>query len=84
MHTHFKAAIDGSCEGAGDIKAPLNLSDGAFHVGATKGFGEEYEWQRCHEELENTHTHDNNSPHDPIHGIDWNEWWAVSIVTFVV
>lgn len=42
-HTHFKAAVYHSDEGAGDIKAPLDLSDAALHVGATKSFGEEYE-----------------------------------------
>lgn len=30
IHTHFKAAIYDSDERAGDIKAPLNLSDAAL------------------------------------------------------
>lgn len=52
QHTHFKAAIYNSNEGAGDIKAPFNLCDGALHIGSTKGFGKIYKSQRDQEELE--------------------------------
>lgn len=38
--THLKAAINDPDERAGDVEAPLNLSDGALHVGSAEGFGE--------------------------------------------
>ena len=42
-HTHLKAAIDHPDKGTGDIEAPLDLGDGALHVGSTKSFGEIHE-----------------------------------------
>lgn len=53
-HTDLKAAINDSYEGAGDVKAPLNLGDGALHVGTTEGFGEIDEGHGGQEELEGT------------------------------
>lgn len=50
-HTHFKTAIYDTNEGAGDIKAPLNLGDGALHIGSAEGFGKEYKRHRSQEEL---------------------------------
>lgn len=54
--THFEAAVDDSNQGAGDVESPLDLSDGALHVGSTEGFCKIYERQRNQEELENTDT----------------------------
>lgn len=56
--THFKAAIYDTDEGAGDVEAPLDLCDGALHVGPPKGFGKVCKRHGEQEELEthkNTH-----------------------------
>lgn len=38
--THLKAAIYESNVGAGEVKASLNLGNGALHVGSSEGLGE--------------------------------------------
>ena len=53
MPTHFKAAVDDSDEGAGDVEAPLDLSDGALHAAAPEGFGKVHEGEGGQEELGN-------------------------------
>lgn len=51
-HTHFKTAIDDSNERTGDIKAALDLSDGALHIGSAEGFGEVNECQGDQKKLQ--------------------------------
>lgn len=50
--THFKAAIEDSGEGAGDIEAPLDLSDAALHIRAAKSFRKENKCKRDQKELQ--------------------------------
>lgn len=50
--THLKTAINDPNKRAGDVKAPLNLSDGALQVGSAEGFGEIDKRQGDQEELQ--------------------------------
>lgn len=52
MHTHFKAAVDDSDEGTGDVEAPLDLSDAALHVRAAESFRKENERKRDQKKLQ--------------------------------
>lgn len=52
MPTHLKTAINDPDERAGDVEAPLYLSDGALHVGSTEGFGEVNKRQGDQEKLQ--------------------------------
>lgn len=46
--THLKAAVYESDVGAGEVKASLNLGNGALHVGSRQGLGEAGEGE-CHD-----------------------------------
>ncbi len=83
-HTHFKTAIYNSNEGAGNIKASLNLGDGALHVGSAKGFGKVCKGHRGQEELE-THRHTQYT-------VRWNyytkskkknDWGTFNLISFL-
>lgn len=52
--THLKTAIDESNVGAGEVEPPLDLGDGALHVGSCQSLGEAGEGQRHDEQLQNT------------------------------
>lgn len=52
--THLKTAIDESNVGAGEVEPPLDLGDGALHVGSCQSLGETGEGQRHDEQLQNT------------------------------
>lgn len=49
--THLKAAVDEPRDGGGQVKPPLNLSDGALHDCPTQGFAEVAEGQSSQEHL---------------------------------
>lgn len=46
--THLKAAIYESDVGAGEVKASLDLGNGALHVGSCQGLGEAGKGE-CHD-----------------------------------
>lgn len=52
IQTHLKTSINEAHNRAGKVKSPLNLSDGAFHVGPTQSFGEEGEGKGHNKNLE--------------------------------
>lgn len=52
--THLKTAIDESNVGAGEVEPPLDLGDGALHVGSCQSLGEAGEGQRHDEQLQIT------------------------------
>lgn len=50
--THLKTSIYETNVCAGEVKAPLYLSDGALHVGSSQGFGEIGEGKCYNKQLE--------------------------------
>lgn len=55
--TKFKTSINDPYKRAGNVKASLNLCDGALHVAPLKGFGKEHTGHGKQKHLRDTHKH---------------------------